>query len=192
MKVRAKQGFTIVEILIVTVVVAILATLTVVAYMNAQTQAQDVRVRDAADKVADAIQLFANKTGRLPRGGNSSTTAIGAGTECTDGSGGWIAKGPYICSVEDTLVASGYLPAGLISQLPQVNPTYPTATDNRSLMLYSFGADKAMVFYSQHSATADDTNSFNDEMTRCGMNPAGVIAQRDTYGMRGGICFQYK
>ena len=191
MKVWAKQGFTIVEILIVIVVVAILATLTAVMYMNAQTQAQDVRVRDAADKVADAIQLFASKAGRLPRGGNSSTTAIGAGTECTDGSGGWVAKGPYICSVEDTLVASGYLPAGFMAKLPQ-NPTYPTATYNRSLMLYSMGTDKAMVFYSQQSPTAADTGSFNAEMTRCGLNPAGAVAQRDTYGMRGGICFQYK
>ena len=191
MKVWAKQGFTIVEILIVIVVVAILATLTAAMYMNAQTQAQDVRVRDAADKVADAIQLFASKAGRLPRGGNSSTTAIGAGTECTDGSGGWIAKGPYICSVEDTLVASGYLPVGFMAKLPQ-NPTYPTATYNQSLMLYSMGTDKAMVFYSQQSPTAADTGSFNAEMTRCGLNPAGAVAQRDTYGMRGGICFQYK
>ena len=191
MKVRAKQGFTIVEILIVTVVVAILATLTVVAYMNAQTQAQDVRVRDAADKVTDAIQLFASKTGRLPRGGSGSSTAIGAATECANGAEGWAAIGTYTCTVEDTLVASGYLPAGFMAKLPQ-NPTYPTATYNQSLMLYSMGTDKAMVFYSQQSPTAADTGSFNAEMTRCGLNPAGAVAQRDTYGMRGGICFQYK
>ncbi len=191
MKVRAKQGFTIVEILIVTVVVAILATLTVVAYMNAQTQAQDVRVRDAADKVADAIQLFASKAGRLPRGGSGSSTAIGAATECANGAEGWAAIGTYTCTVEDTLVASGYLPAGFMAKLPQ-NPTYPTATYNQSLMLYSMGTDKAMVFYSQQSPTAADTGSFNAEMTRCGLNPAGAVAQRDTYGMRGGICFQYK
>ncbi|OYX36076.1 hypothetical protein B7Z00_04920 [Candidatus Saccharibacteria bacterium 32-50-10] len=191
MKVWAKQGFTIVEILIVTVVVAILATLTVVAYMNAQTQAQDVRVRDAADKVTDAIQLFASKTGRLPRGGSGSSTAIGAATECANGAEGWAAIGTYTCTVEDTLVASGYLPAGFMAKLPQ-NPTYPTATYNQSLMLYSMGTDKAMVFYSQQSPTAADTGSFNAEMTRCGLNPAGAVAQRDTYGMRGGICFQYK
>ena len=191
MKVRAKQGFTIVEMLIVIVVVAILATITAAMYMNAQTQAQDVRVRDAADKLADSVQLFASKAGRLPRGGSGSSTAIGAVTECANGAEGWAATGTYTCTVEDTLVASGYLPAGFMAKLPQI-PTYPTATYNQSLMLYSMGTDKAMVFYSQQSPTAADTTSFNAEMTRCGLNPAGTIAQRDTYGMRGGICFQYK
>ena len=191
MKAVAKQGFTIVEVLIVIVVVAILATITAAMYMNAQSQAQDVRVRDAADKLADSVQLFASKTGRLPRGGSGSSTAIGAATECANGAEGWAAIGTYTCTVENTLVASGYLPAGFMAQLPQ-NPTYPTETYNRSLMLYSMGTDKAMVFYSQQSPTAADTSSFNAEMTRCGLNPAGAVAQRDTYGMRGGICFQYK
>ncbi len=184
MKARARPGFTIVEILIVIVVIAILATITAVMYMNAQTQAEDLRVRDAADKLADSVLLFSSKAGRLPRGGWGSTTAIGAGTECADGAEGWAASGTHTCTVEDTLIASGYLPAGFTAKLG--------ATSGQLFMLYSMGADKAMVFYSQEAPTTADTTAFNAELTQCGINPAGAVAQRDTYGMRGGICLQYK
>lgn len=188
MKHKQHAGFTLVEMLIVIVVIAILVVITAALYQNAQVQARDAQMTDAADKVADAIQLFANKEGHFPRGGLGSTTAAAAGTECVDGAGGWVTTGKYTCSVEDSLVNLGYLPAGYIASLPD-NAVYPG--QKQAVMVYTYGSN-AMVYYSMEQPTASDTARFNTELTQCGINPAGAVTQRDSYGMRNGICFQYQ
>ena len=193
MKSGTTRGFTIVEMLIVIVVIAILATITAVMYTNTQTQARDLQIRDAADKFADAVQLFAAKNGRLPRGGNGSTVAIGAGTECANGANNWVSPGAYSCTVEDTLVASGYLPAGFTSKLPQ-NTSYPASTTvNRSLVLWASGTSMAMVYYTLESPAASDLTHLNTELVRCGIDPSpGMVAPRDSQNMKDGICIQFR
>ncbi len=186
MKRRASgKGFTIIELIIVVVVIAILSMISAAVYGSAQIQARNTQSADAAHKVADAIRLFIVKNGHFPRGGLGSTTAI-SGTECADGSNAWFATGRYTCTVEDTLVASGYLPSGFSAELPS-NFEY-AAPNNRTLMVYNAGGNKIMVFYSLESPTAQDTEDFNAQLTDCGYNPAGTVVQRDSYGMRGGVC----
>ena len=60
---KNKHGFTIVELLIVVVVIAILAAITVVAYTGIQQRARDsVRKSDAA-QIAKALRLWSYDTG---------------------------------------------------------------------------------------------------------------------------------
>lgn len=190
MKSRARSGFTLVELLIVIVVVAILAVVTATMYADAQKQARDTQLRDAADKVADAIQLFTAKNGHFPVGGWNSTTAL-SGTECTTGGQGWFGTGMYTCTLEDTLVASGYLPAGFSAALPQNTDFNNGSPKNQSIMVYVQPQNMALVFYAMESPTQQDTDHFNAQMQKCGINTSGTVFQRDSYGMRNAICFQY-
>ena len=195
MKKYASRAFTIVEIFAVIAVLAILVLITATIYKSVQVQARDAKNADAADKFADAMKLFVTKNEHFPKGGNGSTAAIGAGTECADGVNGWAATG-YLCDVEDTLVASGYLPAGFVSAMSP-NPNYPSnPTGSQSLMVYDASVSgtpsvkKVLVMYSLEDPSAGDTANFNNEFVKClGSVPgAGAYAPRDTYGMRNGIC----
>ncbi len=189
MKHTFRQGFTIVEMMIVIIVIAVLATIVGLMYGNTKEQARNAELKSAASKVAGAVQLFYSKYERMPKGGSGSTTAIGSGTECADGASGFFATVVYTCSLEDTLRASGYLPVGFSASLPKNTLYSPSSSQNLSLMVYMPPASgKLMVFYTLERASAKDTTAFNAQLTRCGYVPANPIAPRDTYGMRGGVC----
>ena len=194
MKRTATRGFTIVELVVVIAVLAILVAITAALYQNAQMQARDAKNADAADKFADAAQLFAAKYGHFPKGGSGSTSPIGSGTECADGLNGWAAYG-YQCDVEDSLVASGYLPAGFVLAMSPNVEYYPTrTTGDLSMMVYKATASgnpvvsKWMVMYSMEDPSADDTAHFNSELTKCFGSVPATYSPRDTYKMRNGIC----
>lgn len=69
-----KHGFTIVELIIVIVVIAILAAMTIVAYNGMQQRAQNVRRLDDIDKIASSLALYAkNNNGLYPATTNNTT-----------------------------------------------------------------------------------------------------------------------
>lgn len=190
---RRHPGFTIIELALVIVVIGILSTIVIVSYQGVQVRARDAKLIDAADKVKDAIQLFAVNSKHFPRGGYGASTAIGASTECTNGAAGFFATAVYTCTVEDTLVGSGYLPKGFSAGLP-TNKLYSPPGGNGSLMVYNpyvAGAKKVMVFYYMEQPSAEDTSNFNAELTECGYVVANTIDPRDSWGMRNGICADY-
>lgn len=187
---KLRAGFTIVELLIAVAVIIILATVVVVMYDGIQERAGDTKLRDAAVKVGSAVQLFSAKYERNPRGGIGSSSTI-TGTECANGSGGFVVSQEYTCTLEDTLVASGYLPAGFIAGLPKNTRFNTASTRNLSVMAYFVTVSskpKVMVFHAMEAPSSSDTAKFNAELTKCGYNPAGTVAQRDTNGMRNGLC----
>ena len=192
----SRPGFTIVELVVVIVIIAILAIITAVLYNSAQKQSRDVALADAADKVADAIQLYTQRKGQWPKGGYSTIVAANGG-ECSDGGdGGFFGQGSYTCTTEETLVNAGYLPAGFSSSLP-INTVYGK-TSKYAIMTYNYnltpgkqGTNKGMVYYAMEDPTADDTAHFNAEMQKCGIAPSGTVSPRDSWGMRNGICISY-
>lgn len=67
MKLWAKQkGFTIVELLIVIVVIAILAAISVVAYNGIQTRAENTKTLQSVTQYAKAIKLYVADQGAYP------------------------------------------------------------------------------------------------------------------------------
>lgn len=71
-------GFTIVELLIVIVVIAILAAISVVAYTGIQNRANDTAVQSDVSNFAKKIQLYYAEYGEYPVGGNTNApTGIG-------------------------------------------------------------------------------------------------------------------
>lgn len=64
---RKNSGFTIVELLIVIVVIAILAAITIVAYTGIQTRARDASRDSAADTIMKGLELYAaDNSGQYP------------------------------------------------------------------------------------------------------------------------------
>ena len=74
----AKRGFTIVELLIVIVVIAILAAITIVAYNGTQQRANNTAIIDAASKSLRMIQAYVAVNGAYPltSNGDACVTAI--------------------------------------------------------------------------------------------------------------------
>jgi len=192
MKHLVKRGFTVVELLVVIVVIAILATLTTMLYLDAQKQARDTVIRDAADKFAGAIELMSSKTngGSMIKGGYGSTVAA-TSSGCADGGGGYAAGGynaalgpsSFVCTVGDAVVAGGYLQQSFFSGLP------PNVGDGNTqykdfIIQWCSGDSRYYLFYSQEMPSTDSLAAVNNVLnTVCtaqipnvgGRNMGGVI-----------------
>ena len=190
MKHRVRRGFTIVELIVVIVVIAILATLTTVLYLDAQKQARDTTIRDAADKFSQAIELMSSKTngGSMLKGGYGSTVAATA-TGCIDGGGGYQVPGygtidaNFKCTLGDAVVAAGYLSTSFFTGLP------PNVGDDNTyksdfITQWCSGDGKYYLFYSQEMPSTDSLAKVNNVLnTVCtsqipnvgGRNMGGVI-----------------
>lgn len=177
---KLKHGFTIVELLIVIVVIAILASISVVAYNGIQSRANDSRIRNAASQVAKAISAYSvTASSNAVVGGFGSTVAPSA-QGCVDGSQGWFASGVYTCTAEDHLVRNGALPSGFTRALPR-NTHHGSNTDGGlSLMLYDCGANRKALYYTLQNPTAEDSASINNALTTC----SNTVNIRDVWGMR--------
>lgn len=99
-----KQGFTIVELLIVMIVIAILAAISIFAYSSTQAKARDATRIEHLEKIAEAIQMYRTKYGN----------DIQTGSSCGSGGGGqgWFNydnDGTYPDSILSCLTSRGYL-----------------------------------------------------------------------------------
>jgi len=187
-----QSGFTVVELLIVIVVIAILAAITTVAYSGIQARANDSRTRQGATQFAKSLHLYVTTYGAtaLTKGNSGSTTAI-SGLSCSEGGGsGFVGSGLYSCTTEDVLRAADYLPSGFTNSLPS-NPYYgPSTSGVRSIMLYSCGyaPGSYALLWTLRQPSSDDTNDFNSLLSKCGLSPTSI---RDAWGMRTGLFLQF-
>lgn len=72
---KNRSGFTIVELLIVIVVIAILAAISIVAYNGIQTRAKTSSAQSTANSVVKKAQLFYSDKGYYPTSVNDLTNA---------------------------------------------------------------------------------------------------------------------
>ncbi len=79
-----RQAFTIVELLIVIVVIAILATISIVAYTGIQQHAKDSRTTLMIDNYSKGLQLYALQNGGVYPG-NQTTVCLDGTTTCWSG-----------------------------------------------------------------------------------------------------------
>ncbi|MFZ1243053.1 MAG: prepilin-type N-terminal cleavage/methylation domain-containing protein [Candidatus Saccharimonas sp.] len=80
----SKRGFTIVELLIVIVVVAILAAISIVSYNGIQQRANNTAIINAASQSLKMVQAYIATTGTYPRLGGSSCITIDSGCAIDD------------------------------------------------------------------------------------------------------------
>ena len=89
------RGFTIVELLIVIVVIAILAAISVVAYNGIQQRARDSERISELKSIAKAIEMFNIYNGRYPE----ESTPDSANGEVGEGAGLDALLSPYLSSI---------------------------------------------------------------------------------------------
>lgn len=179
-----KSGFTIVELLIVVVVIAILAAISIVAYTGIQARAYDSKMINGLNQIENALRLYSIDYGSTIVGGWGST-AVATGSPCIDGADGWFASGTYACAAEDTLVARNFLPVGLTASLPP-NRYYGAPSNGQlSVMLYICNPNgitpgRFALYWTLRNPSATDSANINSIITTCGQ----TTNVRDSWGMR--------
>ncbi len=112
---RGKSGFTIVELLIVIVVIAILAAITIVAYNGIQDRAKNTQVVTTTASYVKTIRAYyAANNDTIPM----QTTAV----QCFDGTACW----------GGSSAASG---ESLRTELKKISPGLPTVPAGRAILI---------------------------------------------------------
>ncbi len=93
-RMRKSHGFTIVELLIVVVVIAILAAITIVAYSGIQNQANNSVVEADINSAAKKLELFKIEHGRYP----VNTTEMPSGFSISKGAYDTSQNNVYYCN----------------------------------------------------------------------------------------------
>lgn len=136
---RRTRGFTLIELLVVITIIAVLMTIGLTVYTNAQKAARDAKRRSDINAIAKALEIYKARIGRYP----SYTSSIGRG--------GWGASDlnptNYIMEVQP------YFSDGVLPVDPINNSTYhymyyryqPSETPCENSILYVVGVKKFEV-----------------------------------------------
>jgi prepilin-type N-terminal cleavage/methylation domain-containing protein len=105
---RRRQGFTLIEVLIVIVVIAILATLVIPRLMGAGRRAKETQLRGNLKQIRDAIERFEATMAAWPPALTDVMAADGAAISADfDGNGGSVDRlaydGPYLTTGDGNL-----------------------------------------------------------------------------------------
>lgn len=138
---KKHPGFTIVELLIVIVVIAILASITIVAYNGVQQRARNAQIVSGVKAYEKAIRMYQIDQGAFP----SASGCVGANypsNQCWNGTNGsyWVVGGL------DTMLAPYILQKPtLTTNLLQIT----NAPDYRlgALYRYTSAADVRLIYY---------------------------------------------
>ena len=107
---KNKKGFTIVELLIVIVVIAILAAITIVAYNGIQTRAENTKTIAGVNQAVKLLRAYKTINGDYP---NNSLACIGTGYTndvCSTGTDGTTPSATSSSSFNTALMSVGSLP----------------------------------------------------------------------------------
>lgn len=80
LKIRARRGFTLIELVVVIAILGILAGLAIPRFLDATATARGARIVADLRTIDSAIVIYNAKTGNLPTGQAQLTTAAKAGT----------------------------------------------------------------------------------------------------------------
>lgn len=84
---KAKSGFTLVELLIVVVVIAILASITVVAYNGIRQRAYSAKAMSVVDAYTKVLSMYYIREGKYPDPGGNHMACIGQASNYPSGGG---------------------------------------------------------------------------------------------------------
>lgn len=122
---KKTSGFTIVELLIVVVVIAILASITIVSFNGIQNRAHDASVQNDLKLLSEQVQIYYAMNGSLPRGADFRNLEIK------------VAKGSY--SASTPLFDNGSQYNLMYCSPPSPGDTYALVARSRSGTAYRYG-----------------------------------------------------
>ena len=157
-----KRGLTVVELMVVIVVIAILAAVSIFAYNGATSDSRDTARRATVDQVVQAINAFRfQKDGVINVGGGSSTGGIDENGICTYNSGGWFNRdndAAYPCSMGKMLIEAKLLAPDFFDKVIP-NDEYGSGTSkSAALMFYRCDHTKGryLLYYYVKNPTAEE------------------------------------
>lgn len=171
MKKQTQNGFTIVELLIVIVVIGILAAITVVAFNGVQQQARDTIRKNDLALIRDALNLYNID--------NNTWVETGSGCGYNGDGNGWFSHvngspTSYPKSVSNCLKEAGYIKKDIIDP---TGGTTSSPTAGFSYMKYhcGVGASQQVFIYAKleslpQTTTATDGTCQSSVDTNYGMN----------------------
>ena len=169
---KKQSAFTIVELLIVIVVIAILAAITAVAYNGIQNRANDSTIQSDLNAFAKQIQLKAADTGEYPAGGaiRSEGSSTGSSTSFPNFTFK-PSKSAYLDSVNNLYYCTGV----------------ESATNQTVFRVYGRSKSKDLFRYSSNNGITNLGNTGINEAIACqGMNDPHTWAYGWCYYCSGG------
>jgi len=148
-------GFTIVELLIVIVVIAVLAAISIVAYNGIQQRGRDSQRKSDITAITKALELYYIDNGKYPNGGTLGSTTINSAWSSTSDSS-WA----NLQTILSTYISR--LPADPIST-QGANPTANAATynyayyGNTSTFCGSTAGQMYIIIYRLEAGPQEDT-----------------------------------
>lgn len=183
LKNNQQAGFTIVELLVVIVVIAILASISVMAFTGVQQRARDaVRTTDLSN-IAKTLQIYSIQNNGDTFGNGSGCGAYG------EGSGWWhTEEEAYPYSTRECLVNAGYTqvkdildPSGCSG-----GETMDCAGKPRYMILQCNKDSRPVVYLLAKLEGREEDNTFADNLCDGGMAagfPAAITSWDTAYGM---------
>lgn len=181
MKALGRNGFTLIELTVTIVVVAILAGLSVVGYSTIQANARDAQIKSASQKIAEAIELWSLTSRNQPATGGSGMTGTYGTTSTACSHAGWLARQHNSCSFEAALIASDLLPADYLDSLPSNNGYGGEGHIYRLLPCSSLSNHFVLYYHLENPSQRDIDNYDNIVTDQCGNSRA----ERADYDMQG-------
>lgn len=160
------KGFTIVELLIVIVIVAILAAITAVAYNGIQSKAHDAAIRSDFRAVANLLEIYRNDVGTYPHDPAGLVSGV-----CSGNPSGAVLQ-PILQSIDMKLSAGSYN-----TTTANTNLLYLASSDGTKYALLGFakGNPTYIITYDMVSPKVyvpDPTNLSNSRYP--GGNPCDI------------------
>lgn len=151
---KTTSGFTIVELLIVIVVIAILAAISIVAYNGIQERARFAAMRSDLSSLNKAIQLYYAQNGSYPITPNP----------CNGVSGNWCGW--------NQVTANDFIP-GLVPTYISATPQLPAANPSDDTYLYRSptGTDYKLIRFKSGGLSASEQAAMADLRTTDCSNP---------------------
>lgn len=162
------RGFTIVELLIVIVVIAILAAISIVTYNGIQTRAKNTKTINATNAWIKAIKLYEAKEGVWP----SANSCLGGATTYQGNNGQCFNSGTWVVSATFTAQVQPYL-----TGTPEPDTTDVTlggTNTPRRGALYHINGTQRLIWMLLSGVSACPDMSLPQDTANSGTEPGGM------------------